>query len=183
MLKQSWKDGDEITLSLPMPLRTERRFNRSVSILRGSLYFALRIGRNYREIELKGKHITSIDYLGSVDWHIDPTTAWNYALQIDPESPQDNIGVETNPVSRYPFADLGERLYDTSTQKQITWLDPAPVVLRAKAARLPGWTMKNHSADVPPKSPVETRQYVEPVTLVPYGCTRLRISEFPVMRD
>ncbi len=183
MLKQSWKDGDEITLSLPMPLRTERRFNSSVSILRGPLYFALRIGRNYREIELTGKHITSIDYPGSVDWHIDPTTAWNYALQIDSESPQGNIRIETNPVSKYPFADLGERLYDTSAQKQITWLDPAPVVLRAKAARLPGWTMKNHSADVPPKSPVETSQYVEPVTLVPYGCTRLRIAEFPVMRE
>ncbi|MBD3386142.1 hypothetical protein GF407_14600 [candidate division KSB1 bacterium] len=183
MLKQSWRDGDEITLSLPMPLRAERRFNGSVSILRGPLYFALRIGRNYREIELEGKHITSIDYSGAVDWHIEPTTAWNYALQINPESPQGNIRIEINPVRKYPFADLGERLYDTAAQKQITWLDPAPVVLRAWAARLVDWTMKNHSADVPPKSPVNASQYIEPVTLVPYGCTRLRIAEFPVLQE
>jgi hypothetical protein len=41
--------------------------------------------------------------------------------------------------------------------------------------------MKNNSADLPPLSPVKPEGDPEIITLVPYGCTRLRITEFPVM--
>jgi hypothetical protein len=41
--------------------------------------------------------------------------------------------------------------------------------------------MKNNSADVPPLSPVKPEGDVEIIKLVPYGCARLRITEFPVM--
>jgi hypothetical protein len=47
--------------------------------------------------------------------------------------------------------------------------------------KIPEWTMKNNSADVPPLSPVKPEGDVEIITLVPYGCARLRITEFPVM--
>jgi len=41
--------------------------------------------------------------------------------------------------------------------------------------------MKNNSADVPPLSPVKPEGNAEIITLVPYGCARLRITEFPVI--
>jgi hypothetical protein len=41
--------------------------------------------------------------------------------------------------------------------------------------------MKNNSADIPPLSPVKPEGDSEIITLVPYGCARLRITEFPVM--
>jgi hypothetical protein len=41
--------------------------------------------------------------------------------------------------------------------------------------------MNNNSADIPPLSPVKPVGDPEVITLVPYGCTRLRITEFPVM--
>jgi len=47
--------------------------------------------------------------------------------------------------------------------------------------RIPAWMMKNNSADVPPLSPVKPEGDPEIITLVPYGCARLRITEFPVM--
>ena len=47
--------------------------------------------------------------------------------------------------------------------------------------KIPEWTMKNNSADVPPVSPVKPEGDPEIITLVPYGCARLRITEFPVM--
>jgi uncharacterized protein len=47
--------------------------------------------------------------------------------------------------------------------------------------KIPGWTLKNNSADVPPVSPVKPEGDAEVITLVPYGCARLRITEFPVM--
>jgi hypothetical protein len=47
--------------------------------------------------------------------------------------------------------------------------------------KIPEWTMKNNSAEVPPLSPVKPEGDIEIITLVPYGCARLRITEFPVM--
>jgi hypothetical protein len=41
--------------------------------------------------------------------------------------------------------------------------------------------MKNNSADIPPKSPVKPEGDPEIIILVPYGCAKLRITEFPVM--
>jgi hypothetical protein len=47
--------------------------------------------------------------------------------------------------------------------------------------KIPEWTMKDNSADDPPISPVKPEGDIESITLVPYGCARLRITEFPVM--
>jgi hypothetical protein len=41
--------------------------------------------------------------------------------------------------------------------------------------------MKDNSADLPPVSPVKPEGDPEAIALVPYGATRLRITEFPVM--
>ena len=57
----------------------------------------------------------------------------------------------------------------------------APVVITARGIIIPEWTMKNNSADIPPVSPVKPEGDPEIITLVPYGCARLRITEFPVM--
>ena len=47
--------------------------------------------------------------------------------------------------------------------------------------KIKGWTIISNSADNPPVSPVKPEGEPVALTLVPYGCTRLRITEFPVM--
>jgi hypothetical protein len=42
------------------------------------------------------------------------------------------------------------------------------------------WKLKDNSADLPPLSPVRSSSGPVELTLVPYGCARLRITEFPV---
>jgi hypothetical protein len=56
--------------------------------------------------------------------------------------------------------------------------------MHAKARRLPDWGVYNESAGPQPYSNIYQQQAgaaVEDVILIPYGCTRLRISEFPVV--
>ena len=47
-LQRAWKNGDVVSLELPMEIRTERRYNNAASVLRGPLYFALRVGQQYK---------------------------------------------------------------------------------------------------------------------------------------
>ena len=156
---RTWKPGDVLTLALPMKLRTETRFNNSVSILRGPLYYSLRVGEHFNK--LHAHH----DTFPMIDWEVVPTTAWNYGLMIDRDDPAASIEVETKHVSNIPFHG-----------------DHPPVVLKANAKRLPGWTFFQNSAADPPESPVESDAPAKAVELIPYGNTRLRITEFPVAR-
>ena len=67
-----------------------------------------------------------------------------------------------------------------------------PIVLKAKARWVPQWKMqrgKNPAsgqmvaamAEPPPESPVTTDGPEVDVELVPFGCTRLRVAEFPTV--
>jgi len=59
----------------------------------------------------------------------------------------------------------------------------APVVLEINGKLVPEWTLKKNSADDPPASPVRSGEPVTRLELVPYGCARLRITEFPIVID
>ena len=56
----------------------------------------------------------------------------------------------------------------------------APVVIKARARRLPWWELEEHNLTEPlPPSPVKSSEPAETVTLVPMGAARLRITAFP----
>ncbi len=181
-LAEKWQSGDVIQLVLPSKIQTESRFNNSIAIQRGPLYYVLRIGKAYQKIKLSSSKITSIDYLGSVDWAIEPTTPWNYGLLVDKNDPEKSIQVEKRAISIYPFSDVGEMIYHAASGEYVIWPESAPIVLKVSGQQIPEWGIRNNSADDPPVSPVISSQPVEELQLVPYGCARLRISEFPMLR-
>lgn len=162
-IKREWKSGDVIELVLPMKLRNERWHENSVSIERGPLNFALKIGEKWNRIK-------NNDRFGEFYYEVEPTTPWNYGL------------IESS------FADL-EKNYEVVTRK----VDPnaypwnpenSPVEIRAKGVIIPFWTMYNGSAGPLPYSPQYQLKTAEPenITLIPYGCTTLRVAQFPVVR-
>lgn len=173
-----WADGDEITMSIPMKLRLEKRYNNSLAILRGPLYFSLRIDKEYRSVKINYDNFT---YKGSIDWEINPLSPWNYGLMIGKNDLSRGFDVKENPVSILPFADKGDRIWSADSAKYVRWDLDAPVVITTRGMKINGWSLKNNSADLPPLSPVKPEGVAEVISLVPYGCAKLRITEFPVI--
>jgi len=157
ILNRIWKDGDCVSLHMPMGLRTSRWAQNSVGIERGPLVFGLKIEENWRKI-------SSSEYDDEY-WEVLPGSNWNYALlRDDLNDHKFNITVSDN-IPEYPWN-----------------LQNAPIHIKTRGIMLPYWTIDNNSAGKIPANAkdIPTAGPVEEITLVPYGCTTLRISEFPV---
>jgi hypothetical protein len=177
-IDEKWRDGDQISIEIPMKLRFEKRYNNSITLLRGPLCFSLRIDKEFKSVKA---NYDNFSYKGSVDWEIKPKSSWNYGLLIDKENLMRGFKISENPIGRYPFADKGDMIWSADSGKYIVFAGEAPVVITARGIKIPEWGMKNNSADVPPLSPVKPEGDPEIIALIPYGCARLRITEFPVM--
>ncbi len=161
-IKREWNDGGEVELRLPMRIRTSRWHQHSVAIERGPLVYALKIGEDWREV--------SDDYHEGF-YEIYPTDPWNYGIwDVAVRDMDQHFTVkEMEPIADYPWN-----------------LENAPIRIKTKGKRIPHWTIYNDMAGPLPCSPqYQSRldeSQLEEITLIPYGCTTLRISEFPVVR-
>ena len=157
LIDREWSAGDVVELHLPMNFRYSNWYENSLGIERGPLVYALRIKEEWREVTKKG-------YDDSF-WEVLPKSPWNYSL-LKSEMDRNNLKVEVKDnVAIYPWN-----------------LENAPVSVKVKARRLPIWKIERGSAGKIP-SPSSSRRELEgaeeDVILIPYGCTTLRIAEFP----
>ncbi len=150
---RAWRAGDTIELRLPMPVRVEGRPNGAVSLHTGPLTLAYCPGEIWRAIP---------DTPGLGDWEVTPRGSWNFGLEIEGGVTELPLAVERQPPSPHPFG-----------------LAAPPVRVQTRGRFVPGWELLRNSAAPPPQSPVTTNQTPRPITLVPYGCARLRVCEFP----
>jgi uncharacterized protein len=65
-------------------------------------------------------------------------------------------------------------------------LDNAPIVVKAKGLKVPNWTVVNGQAGMLPSPGGPSDQIKgevpDAIEFIPYGCTTLRISQFPVLK-
>ena len=153
-IERTWKHGDRVEIDFPMEVRTSRWFHDSIAVERGPLVFSYGIGEDWVQLRNHGT--------GSADWQVFPTTQWNYALELDPQSPASNVSVSEKAVTEGSF---------TAAH--------TPVRLTVKAQKLPDWRAEDGVANPLPPSPVASDQAEETITLIPYAAAKLRITAFP----
>ena len=179
-VERKWKSGDIVTIKLNNTVRTETRYNNSASISWGALDFVLRIGESFKQIDIPMDRPVKPSFpTGVSNWEIRPTTDWNYGLVIDREKPQYTI--EYNDISKVPFAQKGEPVFMPGATDFISWGQDVPLIIRMKARKVENWGMNGANAGDVPLNPVTSPETETTVELIPYGSSRLRIAEFPVI--
>jgi len=162
-VERTWKDGDVLTVELPMRL-TVQHCDGGYVVRRGPLVYALQIGEDWRKT---GKPWPDFENKPpeAADFEVHPTTPWNYALLIDLEEPENSITVEKRPI--------GEYIFDSQQP---------PLVLKVRGRRVPTWKLDEFQNAGPlPTSPVRSSEKLEELTLIPYGAAKLRVTVFPIL--
>lgn len=176
-LTNRWKQGDKITLQLPMALRVREwtRNKNSVSINYGPLTYSLKIREDYVQKDSKATAIGDSKWQETADpqkwpsYEIYPASDWNYGLALNNQKPAQSFCFEKKP---WPANDN-------------PWTaDGAPLQLKAKGKKIASWTLDKYGlCGLLPPSPVQTAEELTTLTLIPMGSARLRISAFPVVQQ
>lgn len=161
VIQREWKDGDQITLTMPMELKTSQWYEFAHTIERGPLVYALKI-REKRTTKDRGDGYRAFE-------EVYPLDDWNYALYQEDlnKLPEAVEVVQKDWDGEYPWN-----------------LENAPVELKMRGMKIPEWKLVNGAPEFPAwwGGRVGDESKLEEITLIPYGCTTLRITEFPVYR-
>ena len=174
-LNNTWKEGDELRLTLPMniSMRTWQQNKGSLTVDYGPLTLSLQIDERYNKRDSSDPEIVQDDshWQASVDKSLWPAyeifadSPWNYALVTNDEGMPLDLSVIRRPwpADNYPFT-----------------LESVPLQFTAKAQRIPSWGFDETgmTAELPTRY-AQRSQEVEDIKLVPMGAARLRITAFP----
>jgi len=164
-LDREWRGATKVVLHFPMRAKWTTRYNESIAIERGPLVYSLKLAEEWTQVNKDKPHREA----PHGDWEVRPTSNWNYGVCVDNGAPV-GLTFEERPVGGTPFSP-----------------DGAGMLARVSARKIPSWKLVNGWAgEISPSdqewadpSKVVSKEPVETVELIPYGCTNIRITEFP----
>jgi len=163
-IERAWAPGDVVTLKFPMSVHLLRGFETEYPMANRK-YFGFKPDSVFAPRRLPYESITFGPLLFALPIpDLDPNTPmpgarWQFALDNRPKKEGRDITVERKPMP--PHWD---------------WPLAAPIVLKVPAKDF-AWVPTE--AQALPDSPVPGHK-AETIALVPYGCTKFRVSMFPV---
>ena len=135
-----------------MEPRVTHWYHNSAVFEAGPLVFSLPLDGQWTEL----KRYTE----KSADWQVLGSKPWNFAVQLG----RCEASLKDSTVSDIPF--------DAK--------HPA-VSIQVQGRLLQQWTEVENSAGPVPFSPVISKQPLQPLTLVPYGAAKVRVTAFPYL--
>ena len=117
---------------------------------------ALRLGEDWRAVAGTAPF---------ADYEVHPMTPWNYGLLLEEQTPSRSFRSERRQLALQPWSQ-----------------DGANLILRVNGKQIPEWTLVDGDSGPIPTSHLQPSTQPEELTLIPFGCARLRISMFPVVR-
>lgn len=191
-LDKSFKNGDKITAEFPQEIKLTHWARNGVAVERGPLLYALKIQQDF-QIDPTEKSSNK----NFPAYNIYPISDWNYALNIDPlqltelevvKKPFNNNpwSNETAPIEiKVPARKVkGWELIRTNKFDTEIWADGINALGQHEWTHYDKYTVKGDMILTPkiPEGKYLSKKLAlenEMITLVPYGCTKLRLTIFP----
>jgi len=163
-INRTWSKKDEVLIDFPMNISISRWYEKSGSVERGPLVYALKMTEKKALKSFSGNEIKEY---GKNYTEITSEDPWNFAL-INWSKEELNANY---------------KVLVSKETVQFPWnTTNAPIQISTVAKKIPNWQLYNQSAGPLPSS-MAYQMFVgekDSITLIPYGCTKLRITEFPM---
>ena len=154
ILKKPFSAGDQITLSFPLKLRLVPEASGGATVHYGALLLALPIDAERRVVRGTPPF---------ADYEFLPRGEWRFG-----------IGAYSLANVKITHAEPGELPFDT---------EHPPLTVCLPLAPAPQWKREQNSASpVPEQFFAATSDFI-PQKLIPYGCTQLRVAQFPIVTN